>query len=64
MSVEEFYQQRYGDQQAEREAAEVKKTEKEEEEKDEDDDDSEEAVRKARQWDDFKDGECVCLLHV
>ena len=58
MTVEEFYQQRYGGGGggAKRDDDRSGVKEEEEEKEDEEEDDSEEAVKKAREWDEFKDG--------
>ena len=71
MSVEEFYQQRYSGREeggGERgggggEEGEMRgEDEKEEEEEGKmEDEDSEEALKKARDWDEFKDGECPSI---
>ena len=77
MTVEEFHQQRYGGQGGEVNGDEVKGGEvnggevKEgevgdgENGEEEEEEESEESLKAAREWDEFKDGECVCLcVHV
>ena len=58
MTVEEFYQQRYGGGGGEGSGQEESggPGKEGEEEKEEEDEDSEEALKKAREWDEFKDG--------
>ena len=58
MTVEEFYQQKYGGQGGEGEGLGARREEGDgEEEEEEEESESEEALKKAREWDEFKDGE-------
>lgn len=56
MTVEEFHQQRYAEQQAQAHTKEEERGEEEAKKEEEEDEDSEEVVKKAREWDEFKDG--------
>ena len=68
MTVEEFHQQRYGGQGDEVKGGEVKGGEVKEGEvgdgengEEEEEEESEESLKAAREWDEFKDGVCVCV---
>ena len=73
MSVEEFYQQRYGGSEGVEgggggegggEGVKEEEGEEKEEEGEEEEGGNEAALKKAREWDEYKDGECVCFLYV